>query len=48
MYLRLHNLLTFSPRIVPSKCQRARELFCAVRTHMGELKTKFPAEQYYR
>lgn len=33
---------------IPSKCAKARELFCTVRTLMSELKTKFPAEQYYR
>ncbi|CAB1347070.1 unnamed protein product [Coregonus sp. 'balchen'] len=33
---------------IPSKCAKARELFCTVRTHLGELKTKFPVEQYYR
>ncbi|XP_071197966.1 translin-like isoform X1 [Salvelinus alpinus] len=33
---------------IPSKCQKARELFCTVRTHLGELKTKFPVDQYYR
>ncbi|XP_033900539.1 translin isoform X2 [Acipenser ruthenus] len=33
---------------IPSKCQRGRELFCTVRSHLGDLKTKFPAEQYYR
>lgn len=33
---------------VPSKCAKARELFCTVRTQLGELKTKFPVEQYYR
>ncbi|XP_034417873.1 translin-like [Cyclopterus lumpus] len=33
---------------IPSKCARARELFCTVRTQLGELKTKFPVEQYYR
>lgn len=44
-------LLTNEPSFsspVPSKCQKARELFCTVRTQTGELKTKFPAEQYYR
>uniref|UniRef100_A0A674E7R6 Translin n=1 Tax=Salmo trutta TaxID=8032 RepID=A0A674E7R6_SALTR len=30
---------------IPSKCQKARELFCTVRTHLGELKTKFPVDQ---
>uniref|UniRef100_W5M2E4 Translin n=2 Tax=Lepisosteus oculatus TaxID=7918 RepID=W5M2E4_LEPOC len=33
---------------IPSKCLKARELFCTVRNHLGDLKTKFPAEQYYR
>ncbi|XP_056291786.1 translin isoform X1 [Pseudoliparis swirei] len=33
---------------IPSKCERARELFCTVRTQIAELKTKFPTEQYYR
>ncbi|KAF5905872.1 translin, partial [Clarias magur] len=33
---------------IPSKCLKARELFCAVQTQIGELKTKFPVEQYYR
>ena len=33
---------------VPTKCAKAREMFCTVRTHMADLKTKFPAEQYYR
>ncbi|KAJ8388391.1 hypothetical protein AAFF_G00134170 [Aldrovandia affinis] len=33
---------------IPSKCLRARELFCTVRNHIGDLKTKFPADQYYR
>ncbi|XP_035459765.1 translin [Scophthalmus maximus] len=33
---------------IPSKCARARELFCTVKTHIADLKTKFPAEQYYR
>lgn len=33
---------------IPSKCAKARELFCTVRTQISELKTKFPAEQYYR
>ncbi|XP_042619528.1 translin-like isoform X2 [Cyprinus carpio] len=33
---------------IPSKCLKARELFCTVRNHTGELKTKFPVEQYYR
>uniref|UniRef100_A0A4W5QCB0 Translin n=1 Tax=Hucho hucho TaxID=62062 RepID=A0A4W5QCB0_9TELE len=26
---------------VPSKCAKAKELFCTVRTHLGELKNKF-------
>nr|XP_046220020.1 translin-like [Oncorhynchus gorbuscha] len=33
---------------VPSKCAKAKELFCTVRTQLGELKNKFPVEQYYR
>ncbi|KAM9804549.1 translin [Neosynchiropus ocellatus] len=33
---------------IPEKCSKARELFCAVRTQISELKTKFPSEQYYR
>ncbi|XP_044221537.1 translin isoform X2 [Thunnus albacares] len=33
---------------IPSKCAKARELFCTVRTHIADLKTKFPVEQYYR
>ncbi|XP_046902738.1 translin isoform X2 [Hypomesus transpacificus] len=33
---------------IPSKCTKARELFCTVRTHISDLKTKFPVEQYYR
>ncbi|XP_064182825.1 translin [Anguilla rostrata] len=33
---------------IPSKCLRARELFSTVRNHIGDLKTKFPADQYYR
>lgn len=33
---------------IPSKCLRARELFCTVRNHIGDLKTKFPSDQYYR
>ncbi|KAI4805362.1 translin [Pseudochaenichthys georgianus] len=33
---------------IPSKCARARELFCTVRTTIADLKTKFPMEQYYR
>ncbi|XP_036401544.1 translin isoform X2 [Megalops cyprinoides] len=33
---------------IPSKCLRARELFCTVRNQIGDLKTKFPADQYYR
>ncbi|XP_035605140.2 translin-like [Oncorhynchus keta] len=32
----------------PSKCAKAKELFCTVRTQLGELKNKFPVEQYYR
>ncbi|XP_066541955.1 translin isoform X2 [Hoplias malabaricus] len=33
---------------IPSKCLRARELFCTIQAQIGELKTKFPVEQYYR
>ncbi|KAB5577108.1 hypothetical protein PHYPO_G00206170 [Pangasianodon hypophthalmus] len=33
---------------IPSKCLKARELFCTVQTQIGDLKTKFPVEQYYR
>ncbi|KAG7259443.1 hypothetical protein CRUP_018656 [Coryphaenoides rupestris] len=33
---------------IPNNCAKAREMFCTVRTHMADLKTKFPAEQYYR
>uniref|UniRef100_A0A8C5JUJ8 Translin n=7 Tax=Neoaves TaxID=3078114 RepID=A0A8C5JUJ8_JUNHY len=33
---------------VPKKCQKAREHFGTVRTQMESLKTKFPADQYYR
>ncbi|KAG5852833.1 translin [Anguilla anguilla] len=33
---------------IPSKCLRARELFSTVRNHIGDLKTKFPVDQYYR
>ncbi|XP_067890932.1 translin isoform X2 [Heterodontus francisci] len=33
---------------IPNKCQKAREHFDAVKTHLVELKTKFPADQYYR
>ncbi|XP_062862371.1 translin isoform X2 [Trichomycterus rosablanca] len=33
---------------IPSKCLRARELFSTVQIHIGELKKKFPVEQYYR
>ncbi|XP_078259411.1 translin [Rhinoraja longicauda] len=33
---------------IPNKCQKAREHFDAVKTHLAELKTKFPADQYYR
>ncbi|XP_041897605.1 translin isoform X1 [Corvus kubaryi] len=32
----------------PKKCQKAREHFGTVRTQMESLKTKFPADQYYR
>lgn len=37
----------FSP-LVPAKCAKARELFCTVKTQIAQLKTRFPAEQYYR
>lgn len=33
---------------IPSKCQKAREHFGTVRTHLATLKTKFPSDQYYR
>lgn len=33
---------------IPNKCQKAREHFDTVKTHLAELKTKFPADQYYR
>ncbi|XP_043550190.1 translin [Chiloscyllium plagiosum] len=33
---------------VTKKCQKAREHFAAVRSQLDELKTKFPADQYYR
>ncbi|KAK4817262.1 hypothetical protein QYF61_006461 [Mycteria americana] len=33
---------------VPKKCQKAREHFGTVRTQLESLKTKFPADQYYR
>ncbi|NXD80360.1 TSN protein, partial [Halcyon senegalensis] len=33
---------------IPKKCQKAREHFGTVRTQMEALKTKFPADQYYR
>lgn len=33
---------------IPTKCAKARELFCTVRTQLADLKTKFPMEQYYR
>uniref|UniRef100_A0A8C0B4A8 Translin n=1 Tax=Buteo japonicus TaxID=224669 RepID=A0A8C0B4A8_9AVES len=33
---------------VPKKCQKAREHFATVRTQLESLKTKFPADQYYR
>lgn len=36
------------PFSVPKKCQKAREHFGTVRTQMESLKTKFPADQYYR
>lgn len=33
---------------IPKKCQKAREHFATIRTQMESLKTKFPADQYYR
>ncbi|XP_030436219.1 translin isoform X1 [Gopherus evgoodei] len=33
---------------IPKKCQKAREHFGTVRTQLASLKTKFPADQYYR
>ncbi|XP_061696994.1 translin [Syngnathoides biaculeatus] len=33
---------------IPEKCTKARELFGTVRTHIADLKTKFPVDQYYR
>ncbi|XP_072117054.1 translin isoform X2 [Mobula birostris] len=33
---------------IPNKCQKARKHFDTVKTHLAELKTKFPADQYYR
>ncbi|XP_049340821.1 translin isoform X2 [Astyanax mexicanus] len=33
---------------IPNKCLKARELFSTVQIHIGELRTKFPVEQYYR
>ncbi|XP_059823640.1 translin [Hypanus sabinus] len=33
---------------MPNKCQKAREHFDTVKTHLAELKAKFPADQYYR
>ncbi|XP_055667899.1 translin [Falco peregrinus] len=33
---------------IPKKCQKAREHFSTVRTQLESLKTKFPADQYYR
>uniref|UniRef100_A0A3P9MFJ5 Translin n=1 Tax=Oryzias latipes TaxID=8090 RepID=A0A3P9MFJ5_ORYLA len=33
---------------IPSKCAKARDLFCTFKTQIGDLKTKFPVEQYYR
>ncbi|KAM9305797.1 translin [Gastrophryne carolinensis] len=33
---------------IPEKCLKAREHFSVVRTHLAELATKFPLEQYYR
>ncbi|XP_043360870.1 translin isoform X2 [Dermochelys coriacea] len=34
--------------LVPKKCLKAREHFSAVKTQLASLKTKFPADQYYR
>ncbi|KAF6116744.1 translin [Phyllostomus discolor] len=33
---------------IPKRCLKAREYFGTVKTHLMSLKTKFPAEQYYR
>uniref|UniRef100_A0A8C0RRV1 Translin n=5 Tax=Laurasiatheria TaxID=314145 RepID=A0A8C0RRV1_CANLF len=33
---------------IPKRCLKAREHFGTVKTHLTSLKTKFPAEQYYR
>ncbi|CAM4533651.1 translin [Lepidochelys kempii] len=33
---------------IPKKCLKAREHFGAVKTQLASLKTKFPADQYYR
>ncbi|XP_070279261.1 translin isoform X2 [Myotis yumanensis] len=33
---------------IPKRCLKAREHFGTVKTHLMSLKTKFPAEQYYR
>ncbi|XP_032619521.1 translin isoform X1 [Chelonoidis abingdonii] len=33
---------------IPKKCQKAREHFGTVKTQLASLKTKFPADQYYR
>ncbi|XP_021053406.2 translin isoform X2 [Mus pahari] len=33
---------------IPKRCLKAREHFSTVKTHLTSLKTKFPAEQYYR
>ncbi|KAM3852352.1 translin [Vipera latastei] len=33
---------------IPKKCQKAREHFNTVKIHLASLKTKFPADQYYR
>lgn len=33
---------------IPSKCEKARDLFCTVKLHIADIKTKFPPEQYYR
>ncbi|XP_064419995.1 translin [Latimeria chalumnae] len=33
---------------IPVKCQKAREYFSTVRSHLATLKTKFPGDHYYR
>ncbi|EGV92600.1 Translin [Cricetulus griseus] len=43
------RFLVFGPMgSVPKRCLKAREHFGTVKTHLTSLKTKFPAEQYYR